>query len=113
MKCITVLYPAKGNEQFDFDFYRKRHIPLIKDILGKSLHGLEVRRGQPAPDGSPPTYIAVISIWIADWPAYERAMAVRAQELIDEVPLCPKSCPSSRPTKSFIRAAAVDVGRFS
>jgi uncharacterized protein (TIGR02118 family) len=93
MKCITVLYPAKGNEQFDFEFYRKRHIPLIEDILGKSLHGLEVRRGQPAPDGSPPTHIAVISIWIADWPAYERAMAVRAQELIDEVPLFTKVMP--------------------
>jgi len=74
MKCITVLYLAKGNEQFDFEFYRKRHIPLIEDILGKSLYGLEVRRGQPGLDGSPPTHIAVISIWIADWPAYERAM---------------------------------------
>jgi uncharacterized protein (TIGR02118 family) len=93
MKCITVLYPAKGNERFDFDFYRRRHIPLIQDILGQSLHGLEVRRGQPAPDGSPPTYIAVISIRIADWPAYERAMAVRAQELIAEVPLFTKVMP--------------------
>jgi uncharacterized protein (TIGR02118 family) len=93
MKCITVLYPARGNEQFDFEFYRKRHIPLIEDILGKSLHGLEVRRGQAAPDGSPPTHIAVISIWISDWPAYERAMAARAQELINEVPLFAKVMP--------------------
>jgi hypothetical protein len=52
-----------------------------------------VRRGQPAPDGSPPTHIAVISIWIADWQAYERAMAVRAQELIAEVPLFTKVMP--------------------
>lgn len=93
MKCITVLYPAEGNESFDFDFYRKRHIPLIEDILGKSLHRLEVRRGQPAPAGSLPIYTAVISIWIADWPAYERAMAIRAQELIDEVPLFTKVMP--------------------
>ena len=103
MKCITVLYPAKGNEQFDFEFYRKRHIPLIENILGKSLHELEVRRGQPAPDGSPPTYIAVISIWIADWAAYERAMAARAQELIDEVPLFTKVMPIIQTDEVFYR----------
>jgi uncharacterized protein (TIGR02118 family) len=93
MRCITVLYPAKGNEAFDFDFYFNRHIPLIKDILGNSLHRIEVRRGQSAQDGGTPTYVAVISIWIADWEAYEKAMAARAQELIDEVPLFTKVMP--------------------
>jgi uncharacterized protein (TIGR02118 family) len=105
MKCITVLYPAKDNEQFDFEFYRQRHIPLIEDILGNSLHRLEVRRGQPAPDGSPPTHIAVISIWIADWPAYERAMAVRSQELIDEVPLFTKVMPTIQVDEVFYSGA--------
>jgi uncharacterized protein (TIGR02118 family) len=93
MRCITVLYPARGNEGFDHQFYLKRHAPLIENILGKSLHKLEVRRGQSAPDGTPPVYIAVISIWIADWTAYEKAMAVRAKELIDEVPLFTKVMP--------------------
>lgn len=93
MKCITVLYPAKDNAGFDFQFYLSRHVPLIEDILGNSLHKLEVRRGQPAADGSPPVYTAVISIWIADWAAYETAMAARAKELIDEVPLFTKVMP--------------------
>jgi uncharacterized protein (TIGR02118 family) len=93
MRCITVLYPSKDNEGFDHQFYLKRHAPLIENILGESLHKLEVRRGQSAPDGTPPVYIAVISIWIADWTAYEKAMAVRANELIDEVPLFTKVMP--------------------
>jgi uncharacterized protein (TIGR02118 family) len=93
MKCITVLYPAKDNASFDFQFYLRRHVPLIEDILGKSLHRLEVRRGQPAADGTAPLYTAVISIWIADWAAYEAAMAARAKELIDEVPLFTKVMP--------------------
>ena len=94
MKCITVLYPAKDNDAFSFDFYLKRHIPLIQDILGKSLHGIELRRGAHSMDGTAPLYVAVISIWIADWDAYEKAMKVRAQELIDEVPLFTKVMPS-------------------
>jgi len=93
MKCITVLYPMKDNEGFDFDFYRRRHAPLIEDILGKSLHKIEVRKGTTNQDGTPPNYIAVISIWIADWEAYEKAMATRTQELLDEVPLFTKAMP--------------------
>ena len=93
MKCITVLYPAKDNEGFDHEFYRKRHAPLIRDILGPSLHKIEVRKGATTPDGKAPTYTAVISIWIADWDAYEQKMATRAKELIDEVPLFTKQMP--------------------
>jgi uncharacterized protein (TIGR02118 family) len=94
MKCITVLYPSKDNEGFDFDFYRTRHAKLIEDILGPSLHRIELRRGTPGPDGALPPHIAVISIWIKDWAAYERAMALRTQELIDEVPLFSKQHPT-------------------
>jgi uncharacterized protein (TIGR02118 family) len=93
MKCITVLYPAKDNDGFDHDFYLKRHGPLIKDILGPALHKLEVRKGIPEPGNPPPTYIAVISIWIADWEAYLKAMETRTQELLDEVPLFTKQMP--------------------
>ena len=93
MKCITVLYPAKDNEGFDYDFYRTRHAPLIKDILGPALHRLEARRGGRGPNGEPATYAAVVSIWIADWAAYEDAMALRTQELLDELPLFTKALP--------------------
>ena len=94
MKCINILYPAKDNDAFDFKFYLDRHVPLIKDILGASLHRLEVRKGASAQDGSSaPTYTCVISIWIADWPAYEKALAARASELIAEVPLFTKVMP--------------------
>ena len=94
MKCITVLYPAKDNDSFDFEFYVRRHVPLIQDILGKSLHRIEVRKGASSQDGNgAPTHTCVISIWIADWPAYEKAIAARASELIAEVPLFTKVMP--------------------
>ncbi len=95
MRCITVLYPAKDNEGFDHEFYKTRHAPLIKDILGPALHKIEVRKGWTGGGGpgTDATYIAVISIWIADWAAYEKAMATRTQELLDEVPLFTKQMP--------------------
>jgi uncharacterized protein (TIGR02118 family) len=93
MKCITILYPSKDNAGFDCEFYRNRHAPLIQNILGKSMHKIEMRKGNAAPDGTPPLYLAVISIWIADWAGHEKAMATRTQELLDEVPLFTKVMP--------------------
>ena len=104
MKCITVLYPSKDNEGFDHEFYRKRHAPLIQDILGASLHKIEVRKGSNAPDGTPPQYTCVISIWIADWAGYEKAMATRTQELLDEVPLFTKVHPQVQIDDVFYEA---------
>jgi uncharacterized protein (TIGR02118 family) len=83
----------QDNEDFDFEFYKRRHVPLIRDILGRSLHKIEVRKGHSSHGGGAPTYVAVISIWIADWEAYEQAMAARTQELLDEVPLFTKVMP--------------------
>jgi uncharacterized protein (TIGR02118 family) len=93
MKCITILYPAEGNEGFDFGFYERRHAPLIKDIMGPSLHRIEVRRGVPDPQNPNPQYVAVISIWVKDWAHYQKAIAERQQELIDEAPLFTKQMP--------------------
>ena len=106
MKCITVLYPMKDNEGFDFDFYNRRHVPLMEDILGKSLHKIEVRKGQSSQDGGPPLYVAVISIWIADWEAYEKAMENRTQELLDEVPLFTKVMPTMQIDEVFCESAS-------
>jgi choline dehydrogenase len=75
MKCITVLYPAKGNEQFDFDFYRKRHIPLIEDILGKRHVFVRTSPEMDRPDMQLTCIAAEMSardVWypfIGKWPA--------------------------------------------
>jgi hypothetical protein len=50
-------------------------------------------------------YTTVISIWIADWHAYEKAMAVRAKELIDEVPLFTKVMPIIQTDEVFYLSA--------
>ena len=93
MRCITILYPAKDNDGFDFEFYKNRHAPLIKDIMGDSCAGVEVRRGTNIQTGVDPQYIATITIWVADWAKYEERIAKRQQELIDEVPLFTKQMP--------------------
>ena len=84
--CITVLYPSGDDITFDFDYYKNSHMTLIMDLYGKSIRKFELRKGLPNPDGSNPTYVATINIWIADLDAFAAAGELHTQTLIDDVP---------------------------
>lgn len=74
-ECMTIVYRYSPEARFDFDYYENTHMPLIMDRYGDSISRFELRRGQPGADGSPPPYIATITIWIADAEAFDAAAA--------------------------------------
>jgi uncharacterized protein (TIGR02118 family) len=74
-ECMTIVYRYAPDVRFDFDYYESTHMPLIMRLYGDSIRRFELRRGQPGADGSPPPYIATITIWIADVAAFEAAAA--------------------------------------
>lgn len=74
-ECMTIIYQNGDDVYFDFDYYNNTHMPLIMDRYGDSISRFELRRGQPGADGSPPRYIATITIWIADGDAFDAAAA--------------------------------------
>jgi uncharacterized protein (TIGR02118 family) len=85
-RCMTILYPNGDDITFDFDYYKNSHLTMIMDLYGKSIRKFELRKGLPGPDGSKPTYIATISIWVADLEAFAKAGEKHTQTLIDDVP---------------------------
>ncbi|HUF74446.1 MAG TPA: EthD family reductase [Gammaproteobacteria bacterium] len=74
-ECMTIVYRYAPDARFDFDYYESTHMPLIMRLYGDSIRRFELRRGLPGADGSPPPYIATITIWIADVAAFEAAAA--------------------------------------
>jgi uncharacterized protein (TIGR02118 family) len=74
-ECMTITYKYTPDARFDFDYYRTMHMKKIMDLYGKSISRFELRRGQPGADGSPPPYIATVTIWIADSEAFDAAAA--------------------------------------
>jgi uncharacterized protein (TIGR02118 family) len=85
-RCITVLYPNTPDVKFDFDYYRSKHIALIKRLYGRGIAKIELRHGVATQDGSPIPYIAVINIWIGSQKVFDDATAKHAKELIADVP---------------------------
>ena len=74
-ECMTIVYRYAPDVRFDFDYYESTHMPLIMRLYGDSISRFELRRGQAGADGSPPPYVATITIWIADVEAFEAAAA--------------------------------------
>jgi uncharacterized protein (TIGR02118 family) len=74
-ECMSIVYQNGPDVRFDFDYYEKTHMHKIMDAYGKSISRFELRRGLPGADGSPPTYVATITIWIADGKAFDAAAA--------------------------------------
>lgn len=85
-QCITVLYPGGDDIEFDFDYYKNSHLTLIMDLYGTSIRDFELRKGLAMPDGSKPTYVATITIHIADLDAFAANGEKYTQRLIDDVP---------------------------
>ena len=74
-ECMTIVYQNGADVHFDFDYYERTHIHKIMDAYGKSIARFELRRGLPGADGALPTYVATITIWIADPKAFDAAAA--------------------------------------
>ena len=85
-ECMTILYPNGPDVHFDFDYYERTHIHNIMNAYGKSISRFELRRGQPGTDGAEPTYVATITIWIADAKAFDEAAAKHQAALRADVP---------------------------
>jgi uncharacterized protein (TIGR02118 family) len=74
-ECMSIVYQNGPDVRFDFDYYEKTHMRKIMDAYGRSISRFELRRGLPGTDGTPPTYVATITIWIADGKAFDAAAA--------------------------------------
>ena len=57
MYCISVAYPGKDGAKFDFDYYAKKHIPMVTRHLGPNTVKAEIRKGVASPDGSAASFI--------------------------------------------------------
>jgi uncharacterized protein (TIGR02118 family) len=78
MPWFSVIYPNRPGATFDFDYYRRHHVPMAAARLG---YNMEMRRGISAPDGSPPPYLCIARIWVADAQAFLARIAPFVDEL--------------------------------
>jgi hypothetical protein len=90
---LTMTYPNSKGLKFDGEYFRDKHLPLLRNVYGDSLERIELRLaprvpissmglGARASNGPPPAPVkADISMWIRDLPAFGAATKKAAAEV--------------------------------
>jgi uncharacterized protein (TIGR02118 family) len=82
---VSVLYPPSS--KFDWDYYLAKHVPLVRERLGKALKGVAVDKGvaggQP---GTPPGFPAMIHLTFDSPDTFQKAFAPHAKEILGDIP---------------------------
>jgi len=83
MKCVTVLYPNKEGAKFDFDYYMKRHIPMVSGLFGKDI---DVQKGILSPTGSVVAFVCQARVWIDSVEHFEATMKQHGGQILGDIP---------------------------
>ena len=83
---VSVMYPNAPEARFDHDYYRTKHLPLIKSRMGPGLKYYTIDRGLAGgkPD-VPPPYVAACHLLCDSLEAYQSSYGPHAQEIRGDI----------------------------
>lgn len=83
---VSVMYPNSPAARFDHEYYRDKHLPLIKRRMGTALKYYTVDKGLTGgTSDSPATYIGMCHLMCDSANSYHAAFDPHAQELTRDI----------------------------
>ena len=87
---VSVMYPNTPGALFDHDYYRDKHMPMVKSRLGDHCKYYTVDKGlaggQP---GAPATYVALCLLFCESVEEFQAGFGPHAQEFMGDIPTFP------------------------
>lgn len=83
---VSVMYENKPNARFDHEYYKDKHMPLVKERMGDSCKFYTVDRGVAggAP-GEPATYVAMCHIYCDSVEEFQDGFGPHADEILGDI----------------------------
>jgi uncharacterized protein (TIGR02118 family) len=85
MVKLIVLYPRQEGSTFDMAYYRERHLPMCRQLLGDVLKGITVEQGVKA-DPFPAPYEVVCQLLFESLDAMGPALNANLAALSGDIP---------------------------
>jgi uncharacterized protein (TIGR02118 family) len=83
---MSVYYPANGGSKFDHDYYRARHMPLIKRRLGDVCLRYEIDKGLAGREPvSTPEFVAACHVYAPNLEKFQEALGPHRAEISADV----------------------------
>jgi uncharacterized protein (TIGR02118 family) len=84
---VSVMYPNKPGARFDHDYYRDKHMPLVKAKMGDACKYYTVDKGLAGgTPGSPPTYVGMCHIFSESVETFQKGFGPHAKEILADIP---------------------------
>jgi uncharacterized protein (TIGR02118 family) len=84
---VSVMYPNTSDARFDMSYYLDRHMPMVRDLMGGVLKGMNVEQGlaggQP---GAPAPYVALGHLLFESLDAFQAAFAQHSGAILADIP---------------------------
>ena len=84
---VSVMYPNASDAKFDMAYYLDRHMPMVRDLLGGDLKGVNVEQGlaggQP---GAPATYTVLCHLTFDSVDAFQSAFDKHSAAILGDIP---------------------------
>ena len=87
MTKVTILYPNEEGKTFDMNYYANKHMPMVAELLGDDLKGLEIDKGigGRTPE-DPMPYLAIGYLYFDSLTEYQNAFGPHAAEITGDIP---------------------------
>ena len=83
---VSVMYPYTPGARFDHDYYRDKHMPLLKARMGDACLSYTIDKGLAggAP-GSAPAYVAMCHVFAESVESFQKSFGPHAKEILGDV----------------------------
>ncbi len=83
---VSVMYPEQAGARFDHTYYRDKHMPLVKRLMGDACKYYTVDKGLAggAP-GTAPTYVGMCHIFSDSIESFQGGFGPHAAEILGDI----------------------------
>ena len=83
---VSVMYPNQAGARFDHDYYRDKHMPMVKAKMGDACKFYTVDKGLAggAP-GAPATYVGMCHIYCDSVASFQAGMGPHMLEIMGDI----------------------------
>jgi uncharacterized protein (TIGR02118 family) len=83
---VSVMYPYSEGARFDHDYYRDKHMPLVKARMGDACRYYTVDKGlSGGRPGTPPAYVGMCHIYADSVDSFNNAFGPHAKEILGDI----------------------------
>lgn len=109
---VSVFYPNSQDCKFDFDYYCKSHMPMVRDRLGVACCGIAVDKGIAGEPGQRAPYVAAAHLFFESVEAFQGAFDPHAGEILADIPNYTNVAPVLQISEVLINATRQHTGEL-